>query len=357
MGDRAGGPDNSGGDRRRRPRRARARPHARPPRDRLGGPRGPRARVRREPRARRRAGAGHGRPAGRRWAWASGSSARGSSTTASSCASAAERHRIPFDELTGGRGITIYGQQEVVKDLIAARLEAGAAAPVRGRGRGVARHRHRRAVGALPPRRRGARAALRRRRRLRRLPRRLPRRRAATGTLSGPRARLPVRLARDPGRGRRRRARSSSTPPRPRLRPPQHALAASSAASTSSATRRRHRASGPTSGSGTSSHTRFERDDGWSLERGPDRREGRHAMRSFVAEPMQHGRLFLAGDAVHIVPADRRQGPQPGRGRRARARRGARRAGLESGDDALLDALLRRPACGASGAPSTSPGG
>ena len=35
-------------------------------------------------------------------------------------------HRIAFDELTGGRTITIYGQQEVVKDLIAARLEAGA---------------------------------------------------------------------------------------------------------------------------------------------------------------------------------------------------------------------------------------
>jgi p-hydroxybenzoate 3-monooxygenase len=26
------------------------------------------------------------------------------------------------------------------------------------------------------------------------------------------------------------------------------------------------------------------------------------AMRSFVCEPMQHGRLFLAGDAAHIVP-------------------------------------------------------
>jgi p-hydroxybenzoate 3-monooxygenase len=37
----------------------------------------------------------------------------------------AERgHRIDFEELTG-RGITVYGQQEVVKDLIAARLDFG----------------------------------------------------------------------------------------------------------------------------------------------------------------------------------------------------------------------------------------
>ncbi|GAB3169021.1 4-hydroxybenzoate 3-monooxygenase [Telluribacter humicola] len=36
-----------------------------------------------------------------------------------------ERQRIPFDELTGGRCITIYGQQEVIKDLIKANLERG----------------------------------------------------------------------------------------------------------------------------------------------------------------------------------------------------------------------------------------
>ena len=35
-----------------------------------------------------------------------------------------ERHHVPMSELTGGRGIVIYGQTEVVKDLIAARLAA-----------------------------------------------------------------------------------------------------------------------------------------------------------------------------------------------------------------------------------------
>jgi p-hydroxybenzoate 3-monooxygenase len=36
-----------------------------------------------------------------------------------------ENHRIPLTELAGGRSITVYGQQEVVKDLIQARLDAG----------------------------------------------------------------------------------------------------------------------------------------------------------------------------------------------------------------------------------------
>lgn len=36
-----------------------------------------------------------------------------------------QRIRIPFDELTNGRGITIYGQQEVIKDLIACALSRG----------------------------------------------------------------------------------------------------------------------------------------------------------------------------------------------------------------------------------------
>jgi len=38
---------------------------------------------------------------------------------------AGQGHRIPFEKLVPGRSITVYGQQEVVKDLIAARLAAG----------------------------------------------------------------------------------------------------------------------------------------------------------------------------------------------------------------------------------------
>jgi p-hydroxybenzoate 3-monooxygenase len=48
--------------------------------------------------------------------------------------------------------------------------------------------------------------------------------------------------------------------------------------------------------------SRFETDDGFRLNRGPVIQKGVTAMRSFVVEPMQYGRLFLAGDAAHIVP-------------------------------------------------------
>jgi p-hydroxybenzoate 3-monooxygenase len=42
--------------------------------------------------------------------------------------------------------------------------------------------------------------------------------------------------------------------------------------------------------------------DGWSLHEGEVLEKGITGMRSFVVEPMQRGRLFLAGDAAHIVP-------------------------------------------------------
>ena len=42
--------------------------------------------------------------------------------------------------------------------------------------------------------------------------------------------------------------------------------------------------------------------DGWKLTEGPILQKGVTGMRSFVVEPMQFGSLFLAGDAAHIVP-------------------------------------------------------
>jgi p-hydroxybenzoate 3-monooxygenase len=49
-------------------------------------------------------------------------------------------------------------------------------------------------------------------------------------------------------------------------------------------------------------HTRLATDEGWRLIEGRIFQKGIIAMRSFVAEPMRYGRLFLAGDAAHIVP-------------------------------------------------------
>ncbi|QWF22571.1 4-hydroxybenzoate 3-monooxygenase [Nocardioides sp. LMS-CY] len=42
--------------------------------------------------------------------------------------------------------------------------------------------------------------------------------------------------------------------------------------------------------------------DGWALDTGPITDRSVLPMRSFVQQPMRHGRLFLAGDAAHIVP-------------------------------------------------------
>jgi p-hydroxybenzoate 3-monooxygenase len=49
-------------------------------------------------------------------------------------------------------------------------------------------------------------------------------------------------------------------------------------------------------------HTRLATLDGWRLTQGAILQKGVTGMRSFVAEPMQYGSLFLAGDAAHIVP-------------------------------------------------------
>jgi p-hydroxybenzoate 3-monooxygenase len=48
---------------------------------------------------------------------------------------------------------------------------------------------------------------------------------------------------------------------------------------------------------------RLAADGEWKLTEGPILQKGITPMRSFVVEPMQYGKLYLAGDAAHIVPA------------------------------------------------------
>ena len=69
-------------------------------------------------------------------------------------------------------------------------------------------------------------------------------------------------------------------------------------------------------------------------------------MRSFVVEPMQYGRLFLAGDAAHIVPPTGAKGLNLAVADVRRAGRRARATGTRTATTRLLDgysaACLRR---------------
>jgi p-hydroxybenzoate 3-monooxygenase len=85
--------------------------------------------------------------------------------------------------------------------------------------------------------------------------------------------------------------------------------------------------------------------EGWSLNEGGVLEKGITGMRSFVVEPMQHGRLFLAGDAAHIVPPTGAKGLNLAIADVTLLARALERW-YASGDDALLrsysDSCLRR---------------
>ena len=96
--------------------------------------------------------------------------------------------------------------------------------------------------------------------------------------------------------------------------------------------------------------------EGWTLDEGPILEKGVTPMRSFVVEPMQWGRLFLAGDAAHIVPPTGAKGLNLAI-RDVRVLAEALDAWYRDGDRAAARRGTRRPACAASGGPSTSRGG
>ena len=85
--------------------------------------------------------------------------------------------------------------------------------------------------------------------------------------------------------------------------------------------------------------------EGFTLTEGPILDRSITAMRSFVAAPMRHGRLFLAGDAAHIVPPTGAKGLNLAVNDVRVLAGGLRRfyaTGSEDGLDAYSDTCLRR---------------
>ena len=203
-----------------------------------------------------------------------------------------ERHRIPLSDLTGGRSIVIYGQTEVVKDLIAAREASGlpmlfdTPAESIDLERGIVRHAgneiecdviagcdgfHGVCRGSVPAR------ALR------------------EFTREYPYGWLGILADVEPSIDELVYAHSEQGFALLSLRSP---------------TRSRY-------------YLQVDHDEdvdrwpddrvwdelqrrtavaGWTLQEGPVLEKGVTGMRSYVCEPLRHGRLFLAGDAAHIVP-------------------------------------------------------
>ena len=211
-----------------------------------------------------------------------------------------ERHRIALSELTGGRAITVYGQHEVVKDLIAARIASGH--PICFDAEDVSVHD----VDSEAPRVRytidgemreiqcdlvagcdGSHGVSRAS---------IPRDAYHVLERAYPFAWLGILAAVAPSldeliyayHERGFALHSMRTPSITRLYvqcAPDDSLDA-----------------WPDRRVWDELHTRLEMADGWTLEEGPVLEKGITTMRSSVTEPMQWGRLFLAGDAAHVVP-------------------------------------------------------
>jgi p-hydroxybenzoate 3-monooxygenase len=204
----------------------------------------------------------------------------------------AERHRVPLSRLAGGRTIVIYGQTEVVKDLIAARLESGlpllfeTEAESIDLERGVIRH----SAGELECDviagcdgfhgvcRRSIPAGA-----LREFGREYPY--GWLGILVDVAPSMDELVYAHHERGFALLSLRSPTLSRYYLQ----------------CRRDEDPAEWPDDRIWDELQART-RVDGWSLVEGPILEKGVTGMRSYVCEPMRHGRLFLAGDAAHIVP-------------------------------------------------------
>jgi p-hydroxybenzoate 3-monooxygenase len=209
------------------------------------------------------------------------------------------RLRIPLRELTGGRAITIYGQQKVVEDLLAARLQAGGLLYFDVRNVDVAHietaPRIRFTHGDEPLELKCDFVA------------------GCDGSHGICRALLPkgsVRLYEREYPFAWLGILATVTPSTEELIYASHdrGFALHSMRSPELSRLYLQCATGETADdwpddrAWSELHRRFETDDGWMLQEGPIIDKGVTTMRSVVVEPMQYGRLFLAGDAAHIVP-------------------------------------------------------
>jgi p-hydroxybenzoate 3-monooxygenase len=251
-------------------------------------------------------------------------------------------HRIPFGELADGRGITIYGQQEVVKDLIAARLDAGA--ELLFEVDDVSVHELDSEQPSIRFLHDGEQRELR------------------CDVIAGcdgfhgvcrdslPKGVLTVHERTYPFAWLGILARVA--PSHEELIYCHHDRGFALHSMRSPEVTRLYLQCDPDEDIGNwpderiweELHLRFA-SDGWSLTEGPVIEKGITPMRSFVAAPMQHGRLYLAGDAVHIVPPTGAKGLNLAVAD-VRVLAAALVASFESGDDALLrsysDTCLRR---------------
>ena len=211
-----------------------------------------------------------------------------------------QRHRIPLSDLTGGRAITVYGQQEVVKDLIAARLADGGQILFEAEAIGVddltstrptVRFRHEGEMHSLEcdfvagcdGSHGVSRAAI------------------PEGVLQVFEKEYPVAWL---------GVLAAVAPSTEELIYAYHERGFALHSMRSPQLSRLYLQCQPDESLDDWSndriwdelHLRFEM-EGWSLTEGPLVDKSITPMRSVIAEPMQHGRLFLAGDAAHIVPA------------------------------------------------------
>lgn len=210
------------------------------------------------------------------------------------------RHRIPLAELTGGRAITIYGQHEVVKDLIAARLAAGAPllfeAEVTAldgldgdRPRLRFRHegREQELACAVVAGCDGFHGVCRRA---------IPEGALAVFERHYPFAWLGILADAPPASDELIYANHETGFALLSMRSPKLSRLYLQVDPHDELAR------WPDERIWRELHRRLETGDGWRVNEGPVLQKGITAMRSFVVEPMRWGRLFLAGDAAHIVP-------------------------------------------------------